>query len=204
MASSPVLAFLLLPLPFIITARLLMQGRPFYEILEGSVYSCGVCRVPLARQESLASKVRMGEGCLIPIYGRLGILSPASTSRLPLQQFHARSGKAYLFHTAANISTGTVLSAGSQGNLYRWRGQVVLVISTHPEVSRAPPGPKEERMMTTGLHLVSGEPCHPLLLQLLVFCFMLGSHWHHGMTPHRTGPQISSASRAAAASAGAM
>uniref|UniRef100_A0A7R9VRQ1 Protein yippee-like n=1 Tax=Chlamydomonas euryale TaxID=1486919 RepID=A0A7R9VRQ1_9CHLO len=41
------------------------------------------------------------------------------------QAFHARSGKAYLFHHAANVFTG----------------------------------PQEERMMTTGMHLVSDIFC---------------------------------------------
>uniref|UniRef100_A0A7R9VRM0 Protein yippee-like n=1 Tax=Chlamydomonas euryale TaxID=1486919 RepID=A0A7R9VRM0_9CHLO len=73
------------------------MGRPFYEHLgDGHVYSCAVCRVPIVRKEALLSKA-----------------------------FHARSGKAYLFHHAANVFTG----------------------------------PQEERMMTTGMHLVSDIFC---------------------------------------------
>lgn len=73
------------------------MGRPFYEYLgDGLVYSCAVCRVPLAKKEALLSKA-----------------------------FHARSGKAYLFHQAANVCTG----------------------------------PQEERMMTTGMHIVSDIFC---------------------------------------------
>jgi hypothetical protein len=72
------------------------MGRPFHEHLEGHVYACAVCRVPVVRKEALLSKA-----------------------------FHARSGRAYLFHNAANVSTG----------------------------------PQEERMMTTGMHLVSDIFC---------------------------------------------
>ncbi|KAG1661193.1 hypothetical protein FOA52_005999 [Chlamydomonas sp. UWO 241] len=71
------------------------MGRPFFERLDGHIYSC-VCGVPIVRKEALLSKA-----------------------------FHARSGKAYLFHNAVNVYTGA----------------------------------QEERMMTTGMHLVSDIFC---------------------------------------------
>mmetsp|Transcript_12551 Transcript_12551/g.27074 ORF Transcript_12551/g.27074 Transcript_12551/m.27074 type:complete len:128 (+) Transcript_12551:215-598(+) len=80
------------------------MGRPFYEWLgDGHVYSCRLCHVPISKKDELLSKA-----------------------------FHARSGKAYLFHHAANVCLG----------------------------------PKEERMMTTGMHVVSDifcvSCCNPL------------------------------------------
>lgn len=73
------------------------MGRPFSEYLgDGPLYCCERCRVPIVKKEALLSKA-----------------------------FHACTGKAYLFHYAANVFAG----------------------------------PKEERMMTTGMHAVSDVFC---------------------------------------------
>jgi hypothetical protein len=162
------------------------MGKPFHEHLEGPVYSCGVCRVPLAKQASLASKVR---------YAVVSQSSscPHSTSFARAQSFNARSGKAYLFHSAANVSTGgetgmrnpSQFSSGSHSLALlnslessssspswgpeTWAQRPGLVEGSpfsrmaawhsHRPEGALPvlAGPKEERMMTTGLHLVSGK-----------------------------------------------
>ncbi|KAG2429744.1 hypothetical protein HXX76_010528 [Chlamydomonas incerta] len=72
------------------------MGRPFYEWLEGRCYACKMCHCNLAAATELVSR-----------------------------QFHSKHGRAYLFNTAVNLSTG----------------------------------PREERMMTTGLHVVCDVYC---------------------------------------------
>lgn len=73
------------------------MGRLYLVQLDGRVYSCRFCRSHLADSEELISRA-----------------------------FHCRQGKAYLFNTVVNVSTG----------------------------------PKEERVMTTGLHTVSDIYCN--------------------------------------------
>uniref|UniRef100_A0A7S0WYM1 Yippee domain-containing protein n=1 Tax=Chlamydomonas leiostraca TaxID=1034604 RepID=A0A7S0WYM1_9CHLO len=73
------------------------MGRPFRILLNNTkVYSCASCRTHLACQDELVSK-----------------------------QFHSKSGRAYLFNSACNTTTG----------------------------------PQEERMMTTGMHIVCDVYC---------------------------------------------
>ena len=78
------------------------MGRPFHEHLgDGHVYCCAVCKTPVVNKEALLSKVRHRNSA-----NALGLCAPDAPGRLPPQAFHARSGKAYLFHHAANVFTG--------------------------------------------------------------------------------------------------
>lgn len=72
------------------------MGRPFYEYLDGRVYSCKSCRCNLAKADELISR-----------------------------QFHSKHGRAYLFNAATNYVCGD----------------------------------REERLMTTGLHVVCDVYC---------------------------------------------
>mmetsp|Transcript_22170 Transcript_22170/g.37885 ORF Transcript_22170/g.37885 Transcript_22170/m.37885 type:complete len:163 (+) Transcript_22170:163-651(+) len=98
------------------------MGRPFRLLLnDEKVYACGNCRTHLAAGEQLASK-----------------------------HFHAKSGRAYLFHNTCN-TTG---------------------------------GPHEQRMMTTGKHIVCDlycQECSTCVGWQYVFAFEESQKYKTGM-----------------------